>query len=179
MVALGDGQFRAQPVDVGIESTVVDACGDPVVLLRPGGITVAQLEAVVGPVVRAQLEADAAAPQPSPGTSLRHYAPRARLVEVERDAAGQLQLPATPGAGETWALLAIGPGGDAFEPSVHHTMPDDAAGFARRLFAALHEIDRAGCAVAYVERIPDGAEWEAVADRLRRAGLEKDGGSRS
>jgi L-threonylcarbamoyladenylate synthase len=48
-------------------------------------------------------------------------------------------------------------------------MPGDPAGYARRLYAALHAVDDAGCAVVLVERPPDGGEWAGVRDRLARA----------
>ena len=38
------------PCDVGIESTVLDLSGPRAVLLRPGGVTVEAIEAVIGPV---------------------------------------------------------------------------------------------------------------------------------
>ena len=57
------------PCAVGIESTVVDLTGDRPALLRPGGVSREQLEAVVGPV---EIVHGSAA---SPGQGSRHYAP--------------------------------------------------------------------------------------------------------
>ncbi|MCR9246847.1 MAG: L-threonylcarbamoyladenylate synthase [bacterium] len=170
-----DAVLDGGPTEVGIESTVVDASGERAVLLRPGGVSVAELEAVVGPVQRPTRDGDAAldAPQASPGMSERHYSPRARLIEVERDSRGQLVLSPAPGEASAWGLVRM-VGGDATPftgAAVDQRMPQDVTGYARRLFAALHELDEAGCEVAYVERLPAGPEWEAVADRLRRAGL--------
>lgn len=166
------------PAEVGIESTVVDACGSRPVLLRPGGVSVAQLEAVVGPVERPlpDVHHDADGPRPSPGTSERHYAPRARLVEVRRDASGRLVLPGLSVDEERWALISLetldqAACDAAHGASVHRVLARDPVAFARELFAALHQIDDAHCGVAFVEALPDGGKWEAVADRLRRAGL--------
>jgi L-threonylcarbamoyladenylate synthase len=48
-------------------------------------------------------------------------------------------------------------------------MPDDAAGYARRLYAVLHAMDDAGCTLILIERPPPTAPWAAVTDRLTRA----------
>ena len=48
-------------------------------------------------------------------------------------------------------------------------MPRDPHAYAQRLYAALRELDTAGCARILVEAPPDAPEWYAVQDRLRRA----------
>ena len=48
-------------------------------------------------------------------------------------------------------------------------MPRDPAGYAHRLYAALRELDAAGCAQILAEQPPEDAAWAAVRDRLRRA----------
>jgi L-threonylcarbamoyladenylate synthase len=48
-------------------------------------------------------------------------------------------------------------------------MPQDPAVAAHELFAVLRDFDAEGVDAVWVERVPDGAAWEAVADRLRRA----------
>lgn len=72
--------------DVGIESTVITLATDVPRLLRPGGITVAQLESVLGhvdvdPAVISELE-DGVAPA-SPGMKYKHYSPKAEVYIVE------------------------------------------------------------------------------------------------
>jgi L-threonylcarbamoyladenylate synthase len=72
------------PCPVGVESTVLDLSGDKPVLLRAGGVPVEQLEAVIGPVERAQ----AVGERPlAPGQLKHHYAPRKplRLVPSVED----------------------------------------------------------------------------------------------
>ncbi len=63
------------PCHIGIESTVVAFSEEHTVLLRPGGITRNDIEAVIGPINVATGEADLAAPR-SPGMLDRHYAPK-------------------------------------------------------------------------------------------------------
>lgn len=84
-----DAVLDAGPTNLGVESTVLDPLHTPPQLLRPGGITREQIEAVVGTVELYVAPPD----QPpkalaSPGLSGRHYAPEARveIVEGERDA---------------------------------------------------------------------------------------------
>ncbi len=73
----------------GLESTVVDASQDPVVLYRPGVISLEQIRSVCGEAVQWKLT-EASGPNeelppesmPSPGLGIRHYAPQAALVLV-------------------------------------------------------------------------------------------------
>lgn len=71
------------PTGVGVESTVLDCTGEIPVILRPGGITKEQLEAVVGEVHIDPALADAVKAPKSPGMKYRHYAPDAPLYLVE------------------------------------------------------------------------------------------------
>ncbi len=62
---------------IGLESTVVNMSGDTPVLLRPGAVTLEELQQVIGPLqVAGQVSSGAA---PSPGMKYRHYAPAAPL----------------------------------------------------------------------------------------------------
>jgi len=48
-------------------------------------------------------------------------------------------------------------------------MPAAARAYARRLYAALHELDAQGCRRLLVEEVPAEPAWEGVRDRLARA----------
>ncbi|WP_394138580.1 L-threonylcarbamoyladenylate synthase [Cytobacillus oceanisediminis] len=77
------GIVNGGPTGVGVESTVLDCTGEVPVILRPGGITKEQLEAVVGEIsVDPALTDEEQAPK-SPGMKYRHYAPDAPLYLVE------------------------------------------------------------------------------------------------
>ena len=67
---------------VGVESTVVDCTAAIPVILRPGGVTKEQLEAVVGEVHEDAALADETARPKAPGMKYRHYAPNAPLFMV-------------------------------------------------------------------------------------------------
>lgn len=74
-------------VEIGLESTIVDLTGEVPTILRPGYITKAMLEAVIGPVAidKAILEdnADINLRPKAPGMKYKHYAPKGELVVVE------------------------------------------------------------------------------------------------
>jgi L-threonylcarbamoyladenylate synthase len=156
----------AGPVPGGIESTVLDMTADLPRLLRPGLVSPAQIEAVIGPIVR---PAPTAAPPevavPSPGMLSRHYAPRTPLELVDDD--GRARVEALRAAGLRVGWMAF----DA--PELAGTtivaMPRDPEGYAARLYAALHALDEAGLDRIVVARPPPSEEWLAVRDRLRRA----------
>lgn len=140
----------------GLESTVVDATGDDLVLLRPGAISIADLEAASGRTVL-RFDGDARRPH-SPGQLESHYAPRAaiRLDATDvRDGEALLafgaQLPATAGA-----VLNLSATGDLIEAAAN-------------LFAALRTLDATGAPTIAVMPIPNVGLGEAINDRLQRA----------
>jgi L-threonylcarbamoyladenylate synthase len=142
---------------IGLESTVVDATGAEVVVLRLGAVAREDIARVLGrPVAVATGAADAPA---SPGMLARHYAPRARL-----------RLDATD-VGDDEALLAFGHtqvpvhGG----PMLNLSWSGDLVEAAANLFAALRTLDAAGTEAIAVMPIPEQGLGEAINDRLRRA----------
>ena len=147
------------PSVVGLESTVLSLTGAVPIVLRPGGVSLDALRSVLGRVdVREQPVADTEA-RASPGMMARHYAPRARVVRF------QGMLPSPPEG--PWGALLIR--GRAPVATLVVQMPMDAAAYGRALYAALHDIDDAGCGTVFVEDPPAGEEWRAVRDRLARA----------
>jgi len=63
---------------VGVESTVLDVSGGIPTILRPGGISREQLEAVLGEV-RMDTSSETQAPK-APGMKYRHYAPQGEMM---------------------------------------------------------------------------------------------------
>jgi len=159
----------------GIESTVVDCTVSPPRILRPGPLTRAELEAALGGPVAGPEAASATAdsgPARSPGTQTRHYAPRTRL-ELRADAAAHVAAHLDQGRRVGWlttrgadpAVRALAANRDL----VIVPMPDDPAGFAAAIYAALHALDQRGLDRIVVDEPPAAEEWLAVRDRLRRA----------
>ncbi len=161
--------------DVGIESTIIDVRGPQAVLLRPGVLDRETLAAVIGPISDPAPATAHDAPRPAPGMLERHYAPRAPVSLLTADEIG---ASLARDVHLRTAVLAFAPVSGA----VHHAvrMPRSAGEYAQRLYAALHACDAAGASRILIERVPDGAAWEGVRDRLRRAATpESDGGATS
>lgn len=160
------------PTSGGIESTVLDLTAMPPRLLRPGPIGIAELEAVIGPLARVRSLTVAAPncsqPLPSPGMMLRHYAPRTPLECVEAGKEPE-RLALLLGENRRIAWVAFADCGAAPSGVLVLEMPSDAAGYAARLYAVLHELDVAGLDRILVTLPPDTDDWLAVRDRLRRA----------
>jgi L-threonylcarbamoyladenylate synthase len=144
----------------GVESTVVDASGDTILLLRPGAIPAEEIAALLGhPLARAS--APASAPT-SPGQLASHYAPNARL---RLDA-----MEAHPGE----ALLAFGPAAPSHSMVINLSPSGNLVEAAANLFAALRAFDAARMAAVAVMPIPETGLGEAINDRLRRAAAPRD-----
>lgn len=148
---------------VGIESTIVDCTRGHPVLLRPGMITPARLEAACGQPLR---ERDEAAPRAS-GTLESHYAPRAqvRLMSAQQLQAALDLLGADAKNIAVYARQAV----RTVAAVPRRRMPDDAARCAQELFAVLRELDATGVRLIWVETPPADAAWDGVRDRLQRA----------
>jgi len=156
------------PCAVGVESTIVDL-RDPArpALLRPGAISRAQLEEVLGVRVGdGSPVGGARQAQIAPGQLVRHYSPRTpATLHAGLDPAAAAAGPAD----EAWLFLAR-PAGRA-RPNVRWLdARGDLRGAARRLFACLRELDAAGYRHLHFEAAPgeDGFAL-AINDRLRRA----------
>ncbi len=147
--AFGDAVpvLEGGPTRVGIESTVVAIENGKLKLLRPGMISLGELEQGV-------IEGEA---HPAPGMHLRHYSPRTPvlLVEHPRD------LPNRAGAYLFRKKSGI--------VSRCVRMPMRADEYAAKLYAVLHELDHEGWPWIGVEMPPDKPEWAAIRDRLQRA----------
>jgi L-threonylcarbamoyladenylate synthase len=135
------------PTTVGIESTVLLLGGAPAgsraVLLRPGMVTKAEIEAVIGPVQIAEGSPEGA--HLSPGLHRRHYSPKTPLILLDP---GQI-----PPRGRGICL----------------PMPSDPSEYAAVLYQRLHAADTQGWDWIAIERPPAGEEWSAIRDRLERA----------
>ena len=157
------------PTSGGLESTVLDLSVDPPRLLRPGLVRQAEIEAVIGPIVR-HASADVSESTdalPSPGMLSRHYAPRAALECVAGSAAERAEQLVQQGVRVGWLAMS-----DPDHPAasvVLIAMPGDPAGYSARLYAALHALDEGGVERIVVELPPETDAWLAVHDRLRRA----------
>lgn len=157
------------PAAIGLESTIIDV-RDPrrPRLLRPGAISQAQLEAVLGVPVRIGARRGRAKPdtaQVAPGLLKRHYSPRTPAVLHDRlslrDVAG------SPGS-EAWIFIAR-PSGKKSGNVFWLDPRGDLRGAARRLFQTLRAVDAGGVTRIHLECATGDGLAVAINDRLRRA----------
>ncbi|MEM7577312.1 MAG: L-threonylcarbamoyladenylate synthase [Planctomycetota bacterium] len=156
----------------GVESTVVRPMDEGTVsVLRLGGVSVEALGEVVGEAkvrVVGGTHDDEAASQglASPGTTLKHYAPRtamrlmgdrAALLAAIKNATGRCGAIGVALHGiEANAIEDLSPTGDLTEAAAN-------------LFAAMHRLDEADLDVILAEAVPELGLGRAINDRLRRA----------
>jgi L-threonylcarbamoyladenylate synthase len=145
------------PCQVGIESTVLSLVGPKPTLLRPGGVSRTELEAIVGSVAFPQ-EIQSGA-YPAPGMHRRHYSPRTTLYLAPN---GTL-----PEGGQGLYLQ------HSHRPSranlTVRQMPQSAIDYAATLYDILHQADGGNYDWIAVDLPPSTPEWEAIQDRLKRA----------
>lgn len=151
------------PCRVGIESTVVSLLDEQPCVLRLGGISLEQLERVVGSIPVHSV-GDENAPV-APGQLLKHYAPRIPVSIVTSadeyehsagEAAGLLTPQPTELDNTFAACEVLSTTGDLIEC---------AAGF----FAALRRLDAMGIDRIVAVQFPDHGLGRALNDRLTRA----------
>jgi len=139
------------PATVGIESTVVSLRRDHPTILRPGMISLSELEAFTH--VRWEREFDLPTVEgeaaESPGRHPHHYAPRTPFYVLE------------PGAAKP-----VGRGRVL-------TLPTNREAYAASLYSELHKADAEDLDWIAVEKPPETPEWAGILDRLRRASVRK------
>ncbi|MEZ6137915.1 MAG: L-threonylcarbamoyladenylate synthase [Pirellulaceae bacterium] len=161
---------------VGLESTVIDCCGASPVLLRPGAITLEQLQAVE-PRTRTwepgrEGEGNTAQPLNSPGLRHPHYQPTAQVLLFE--SAEQLS---ELFAQHDTALAVVTCQADtrqavadlSIEHICMHSHIDSTEQYAREFYELLRQADRRGASVVLLELATEAGIGLALRDRQRRA----------
>ena len=157
--------------DVGIESTVLDLSGPRPAILRPGGVTREQIEALIGPIDVFGGAVDPSVAAASPGQHERHYAPRAPAFRFSREQLDGVLAAAQDAAHEPGILF--------FGSTPHEAQdipfrglgetPQTPREYAQVLYRLLREIDALQPDRIYIEMPPDEPQWTAVRDRIIRA----------
>ncbi|QGQ24034.1 threonylcarbamoyl-AMP synthase [Gimesia benthica] len=156
------------PCQVGVESTVIQCNEDSIVLLRPGGISLEDIEACAGIVRLARIEDYAETKsQVSPGMLPRHYAPGTRLHLID-------QLDQIPDI-ETIGVLSLYPlsetilAGREFAAQEILSPTGDLKMAAANLFTALRNLDQSGVECIVALRLPERGLGRTINNRLERA----------
>lgn len=163
---------------IGLESTIVDVSDKKPVILRPGVITKAMMESVIGPldVDRAVISPDSGIKPKAPGMKYRHYAPKAELTVVEGETeaviaavnrlaeeaeaegkkVGIIATDETMGRYEKGLVRSLGARSHEDEISMH-------------LFEVLRSFDETDVDCIYSESFEDAAIGQAIMNRLLKA----------
>ncbi|AXP01146.1 MULTISPECIES: L-threonylcarbamoyladenylate synthase [Bacillus cereus group] len=157
---------------VGVESTVIDCTSAVPTILRPGGITKEQLEAVIGTVSLDPALKDEKEKPKSPGMKYTHYAPKAPLSIVE-------------GSREFIQRLVDEKKEEGFKVGVltteeyHHIynadvvlscgVRSDLASVATKLYDVLRTFDASEVDVIFSESFPNEGIGNAIMNRLTKA----------
>jgi L-threonylcarbamoyladenylate synthase len=163
------------PCAVGVESTILSLEGETPVILRAGGLSREDIEAVAGPVALSASPAGSGADPGhplAPGQLPSHYAPRTPLRLLPGP--GPVR-PAAPADGPTGLLAFRGPAPEGFAGPVEILSPaGDLREAAARLFACLHRLDGLGLARILAEPVPEEGLGLAIMDRLRKAAAARE-----
>jgi L-threonylcarbamoyladenylate synthase len=147
---------------VGIESTVLDLTTATPTILRPGVVTLADLEPIIGPVDFRATVSDPTAPAASPGQQETHYAPRTPAYTFTTAQRGLVHP-------EDNGIVVLSPLRVFKDWEKIIAMPNDPVEYAQRIYAVLRKLDAMKLRAIYIEIPPDRPEWAAIRDRLTRA----------
>lgn len=171
-----DAVIDGGPCTVGLESTVITLAEEMPVLLRPGAVTLEQLQQVLGTVKMAdavlhQLEQGSVVV--SPGMKYKHYAPKAKLILLEGSDEAfvhYVNMHAEKGV----AVLCYNGQEDCFHiPAIPYGKEDSPKEQAHQLFTALRKLDDLDCQLVYAKCPKSEGFSLAVYNRMiRAAGFE-------
>ncbi len=164
---------------IGIESTIIDCSRDLPVLLRPGQLSVQELElAIVAPIYQQLIDHEpsenppptlsSSAPKAS-GRLLAHYAPKAKVSLWSAQELRQQVDSYRPKGHELIGIWSQNPFPSTPEQYLFEAMPSNAALCAHELFSTLRNFDKAQVDQIWIEHPPLSPEWQGICDRLKRA----------
>ncbi len=168
------------PVEIGVESTIVDLSGDAPLILRPGFITKEDLakvldsveydEAVVSKVQKAGIVAKA------PGMKYRHYAPKGDLTIYEGESSAVVErinqeIQKHLAEGHTVGVLATDETAALYKGGTVLSIGkrSEAISLTAHLFYVLREFDDIGADIIFSESFENTSLGEAIMNRLRKA----------
>lgn len=147
------------PSTVGLESTIVGFGENRPVVHRLGGISIENLEEIVGPV---DVAVHSTSNPVAPGQLVAHYAPGKRVFTVDLEKAismidfDRVAVLSYQKNYDVPYQYVLSPSGNIHEA-------------ARNFFGALRDLDKAPVDIILAEFVPDEGIGRAINDRLRRA----------
>lgn len=172
-----DAVINGSDCECGVESTILLMTAEPPVLLRPGSVTVEQIESVIG-----KIKIDKAVLEPlepdrkvlSPGLKYKHYSPKARVIIVDAPRDKYIDYVNSHAADDVAAMCFDGDESELSVKCVPYGDEANAETQAHGLFSALRSADELGVSTVYA-RLPDknGVGLAVLNRLLRAAGFEK------
>jgi L-threonylcarbamoyladenylate synthase len=154
------------PASIGVESTIVDIRNPHAPrLLRPGAVTRAELERVLGVRIRNAPRVATGSTPLSPGLLKRHYSPRTPAVLHRQISLADAEKSSSD---EAWVFIAK-PRTPRSKNIFWLDERGQLKGAARRLFDVLRKVDAGGFKRIHLERATGGGLADAINDRLERA----------
>ena len=161
-----DAILDGGPCSIGLESTVISLMDDDPVVLRLGGLSIEDIEKVIGAVSIAEADPERQdAAQAAPGMLSRHYAPKTPIVLCDVEA--QIEPTSPQDALLTWGPRRKHDEQFAFQKRLSEA--SDLAECAANFFAALRSLDAHNPRAIIARRFPDHGLGRALNDRLNRA----------
>jgi L-threonylcarbamoyladenylate synthase len=161
---------------IGIESTVLDMSTEVPVLLRPGGITVSQIESIIGPIRIDQSIHQSVDKPKSPGMKYTHYAPNAHLTIFKGTQLSMIEriqdeIKKSSLNHQKSAVITCDENIESYKDTLTLSLgsnkkPDE---LAHNLFNCLRECDKQGIEVIYAEAFSEDELGFALMNRLNKA----------
>ncbi|MBP3283960.1 MAG: threonylcarbamoyl-AMP synthase [Clostridia bacterium] len=171
MMGRVDGIICGEDSAVGLESTVIDACGEIPVILRPGGITPEMIKTVCGDVIvdkSVDGVVDTEKPK-SPGMKYRHYAPNAEVILVKYGDTEKMRKLAEEVKESIVLLTEESVENFGRESAICIGSQKNPETVAHNLFRVFRECDKKGYKRIILEEIEDKEIGLAVMNRAKRA----------
>jgi L-threonylcarbamoyladenylate synthase len=144
---------------VGVESTIVGFEGGVTTIHRLGGLSVEQIESIVGKV---SVNTQSTSNPKAPGQLESHYAPRKKMVVGNIDTLMRSYYGQRVGVLSFKTQYAVE---NCLVLSPTGSLPEAA----QKIFAALRELDQSNVDVILAEYVPDTGLGRAINDRIKRA----------
>lgn len=164
------------PTGVGVESTVVDCTEEIPVILRPGGVSKEEIEAIIGQVCYDQNILDESQKPKSPGMKYTHYAPDAPLTIVDGSPEFlQSFINREKRNGKRVGVLTTEENKDKYEADriIICGKRSDLKTVAAHLYDALRKFNEEPLDVLFSESFPREGVGQAIMNRLLKAAGHK------
>lgn len=160
-----DGVVDGGQCEVGIESTIIDLSTDTIRLLRPGRISIDEIEQCLGEKISVKTTN---APR-VPGLLKSHYAPSTPLKIIDKDNL-ELEIKSYQEKGLPFNVWSFDKPTNVSQLTHWVKAPNDPLQYAHDLYDQLRKFDGNQAVISLIEKPPLGNNsWQGVLDRLTRA----------